>query len=171
MHVRSLTVAVLTALLLAACGGSEQGADSTDAAAGDAVTGDTHGVEVGGELGSKPTITVPSGEPPEELVVVDLVEGEGEEVAAGATVTIHYAGVSWLNGGEEFDASWNGGQPATFPLGQLIPGWQEGIPGMKPGGRRLLIIPPEQAYGPSGRPPAIAPNDTLVFVIDMLEAA
>ncbi len=152
--------------------GSGEDADA-DADADDdtvaAVSTDAAGVEVTGELDAKPAITLPGGEPPSDLIVVDLVEGDGEEVPAGATVTTHYVGVSWTNDGEEFDSSWDRGQPATFPLSGVIAGWTEGIPGMKVGGRRLLVIPPDQAYGASAPSPAIAANDTLVFVIDLVE--
>ena len=146
-------------------GTSDDAAEDTAAA----VSTDAHGVEVTGDLDAKPAITLPDGEPPTELVVVDLVEGDGEEVPAGATVTTHYVGVSWTNDGAEFDSSWDRGEPATFPLSGVIAGWTDGIPGMKVGGRRMLIIPPDQAYGASAPSPAIAANDTLVFVIDMVE--
>jgi peptidylprolyl isomerase len=113
----------------------------------------------------KPDIEVPDGDPPKELEIDDLEEGGGAEAEEGATVTIDYAGVSWSTG-EEFDSSFEGPQPATFPLGNLIPCWQEGIPGMKEGGRRRLTCPPDLAYGEQGRP-GIAPNETLIFVIDL----
>lgn len=129
------------------------------------------GVAVGGEAGSKPTITLPDGPPPQDLLVVDLVEGDGVQVPAGATVTTHYVGVSWKNEGTQFDASWDRGTPIQFPLAGVIRGWTDGIPGMRVGGRRLLVIPPEQGYGAQSPTPAIAPNDTLVFVIDMIDAA
>ena len=118
---------------------------------------------------TKPQIVVPSGNPPKELEIKDIEVGTGAEAKQGGTVTIHYVGVSWSTE-KEFDSSWETGEPATFPLGQLIPGWQEGIPGMKEGGRRQLTIPPELAYGAQGRP-GIAPNETLIFVIDLFEAA
>jgi peptidylprolyl isomerase len=144
--------------------------DDADETRGDTVTDQASGVTVEGAVDSKPAITLPGGEPPAELIVVDLVEGDGEEVPPGATVTTHYAGVSWLNDGEEFDASWNRGAPLEFPLSGVIQGWTEGIPGMRVGGRRLLVIPPELGYGPQAPPgAAIAPNDTLVFVIDLVD--
>jgi peptidylprolyl isomerase len=118
---------------------------------------------------TKPEIKVPDGDPPCELVIQDIHEGEGDEVPEGASVTIKYVGVSWSTG-EEFDSSWP--DDITFPLGNLIPGWQQGIPGMKEGGRRQLIIPPELAYGPNPDPRSgIAPNETLIFVIDLIEVA
>lgn len=88
---------------------------------------------------------------------------------SGAMVTVHYVGVSYSTG-EEFDASWNSGQPFPFVLGQalVIPGWEQGVVGMRVGGSRQLVIPPDLAYGPAGRPPVIAPNETLIFVIDLL---
>ena len=90
---------------------------------------------------SKPEIPKPDGDPPKELVIEDIDEGTGAEAEEGATVTIQYVGVSWTTG-EEFDSSWESPTPATFPLGNLIQGWQQGIPGMKEGGRRRLVIPP-----------------------------
>ena len=116
-----------------------------------------------------PKVEVPEGAPPCDLVTQDVVEGDGKKAKEGATVTIQYTGVSWSTG-EEFDSSWSRGEPATFPLGNLIPGWQEGIPGMKEGGRRVLFIPPDLGYGDQGSPPAIAGGETLIFVIDMIDA-
>lgn len=118
---------------------------------------------------SKPTVEVPGGEPPSELVTEDVVEGTGAEAKAGDIVTVNYVGVSWSTQ-EEFDSSWGTGQAATFPLDQVIPGWQQGIPGMKEGGRRRLVIPPDLAYGANPPPGSgIAPNETLVFVVDLVK--
>jgi peptidylprolyl isomerase len=121
-------------------------------------------------LERKPTIGQPEGEPPAELVVRDVVRGEGRTARAGDTVTVQYVGVAWSTG-EQFDASWDAGQPFTFPLGaqQVIPGWDQGVAGMRVGGRRELVIPPDLAYGPAGSPPAIGPNETLVFAVDLVE--
>lgn len=119
--------------------------------------------------GSKPSVEVPGGEPPGELVTEDIVEGKGTEAKAGDVVTVHYVGVSWSTQ-EEFDSSWGTGQAATFPLDGVIPGWQQGIPGMKEGGRRRLVIPPDLAYGANPPPGSgIAPNETLVFVVDLVK--
>ena len=128
---------------------------------------DATDIDVTGEVGRIPSITLPDGPPPEGLELVDLVEGDGEEAPEGGTVTVHYSGVSWTNGGAGFDSSF-GRQPLTFPLAGVIAGWQQGIPGMKVGGRRLLVIPPELGYGSNSPTPAIAANDTLVFVVDLL---
>ena len=128
-----------------------------------------HGVTVGGAPDEKPAIQLPDGAPPAGLQSLDLTVGDGAEVPARATVTVHYVGVSWTNGGAEFDASWDRGETISFGLNQVISGWTEGIPGMKVGGRRLLIIPPDMGYGASSPTPAIAPNDTLVFVVDLVD--
>lgn len=174
---RSRAAAILAALsliFLAACGGSasDEAADgATDTASSgeeNTVSQDTAGVEVSGAADAKPEITIPDSEPPAELVIADLSEGDGEEVEAGASVTTHYVGVSWSTK-EQFDSSWDRGEPITFPLSGVITGWQEGIPGMKVGGRRLLVIPPDMAYGDNPPPGApIKPGETLVFVIDLV---
>lgn len=115
---------------------------------------------------TKPEIDAPDGPAPEDLQIVDLVVGDGAEATAGATVDVHYLGVEYETG-EEFDASWNRGESINFPLGALIAGWQEGIPGMKVGGRRMLICPPHMAYGPAGGGHHLS-GKTLIFVIDLL---
>ena len=115
---------------------------------------------------TKPDIPAQSGEPPADLDILDIVVGEGAEAKDGDTVEVHYVGVEFRSG-QEFDASWNRGQTIEFPLRGLIQGWQEGIPGMKVGGRRQLTIPPEKAYGPAGGGHQLS-GQTLVFVIDLL---
>lgn len=118
---------------------------------------------------TKPDVQIPAGAPPCDLVIQDIKPGTGAEAQDGATVTVHYVGVSWSTG-EQFDASWDRGEPATFPLSNVIQGWQEGIPGMTEGGRRRLIVPPDLAYGAQPPPGSgIAPNETLVFVVDLVE--
>jgi peptidylprolyl isomerase len=122
---------------------------------------------VGTDTKTKPKIPKPSGSPPKQLTVVDIVKGKGAAAKSGDQITVDYAGDSWSNG-QEFDASWNRHQ--TFPLtlgqGQVIQGWDQGLVGIKPGGRRMLVIPPGLGYGASGSPPKIKANETLVFVID-----
>ena len=113
----------------------------------------------------KPEVDVIGGDAPTELVITDLVVGEGAEATPGATVNVHYLGVDFETG-EQFDASWDRGEPIEFPLRGLIAGWQEGIPGMKVGGRRQLVIPPALAYGETGSHRLA--GRTLVFVIDLL---
>ncbi|MGV9710924.1 FKBP-type peptidyl-prolyl cis-trans isomerase [Gordonia sp. NPDC003424] len=114
----------------------------------------------------KPEVEFPEGPAPTELQVTDLVVGEGAEALRGGVVDVHYVGVEY-DTGEEFDSSWDRGQSANFPLNRLIPGWQEGIPGMKVGGRRQLTVPPQLAYGPAGAGHRLS-GKTLVFVIDLL---
>ena len=119
-------------------------------------------------MADKPQVTVPDQDPPKQLVVEDVVEGYGDEAKRGQSVQVHYVGVAWSTG-QQFDASWDRHQP--FPLklgaGAVIPGWDQGLVGMKVGGRRELVIPPQLAYGPQGQPPAIGPSETLVFIIDL----
>jgi peptidylprolyl isomerase len=119
----------------------------------------------------RPEIDFPEGEPPTALLVTDEILGEGPEASSGATVTAHYVGVAFSTG-EEFDASWNRGEPLSFRLGagQVIPGWDQGISGMRVGGRRRLVIPPSLGYGERGAGAAIGPNETLIFVVDLVDA-
>ncbi len=117
----------------------------------------------------KPDVTIPDEPAPSELVSEDLEVGDGVEATAGSSVTVHYVGVSWSTG-QQFDASWDRAQPFAFGLGQgqVISGWDEGVQGMKVGGRRRLTIPPHLGYGAAGAGGVIAPNETLVFVVDLL---
>ena len=118
------------------------------------------------DLNSKPELDFPEGPAPEQLDTVDIVVGDGAEATPGATVDVHYLGVEY-DTGEEFDSSWNRGQSINFPLGSLIAGWQQGIPGMKVGGRRKLTVPAHLAYGPAGSGHRLS-GKTLIFVIDLL---
>jgi peptidylprolyl isomerase len=117
----------------------------------------------------RPTIAKPEGDIPFELVVEDLVVGEGEEATKGKRLSVHYVGVAFSSG-DEFDASWNRGRPFEFKLGkgQVIPGWDRGVEGMRVGGRRKLTIPSALAYGARGAGVAIKPHEPLVFVVDLL---
>jgi peptidylprolyl isomerase len=118
---------------------------------------------------SKPEITIPDGPPPADLLVEDLTVGDGAEAVAGTTCTMQYVGHSWSTG-KQFDASWDRGEPFTFGLGAglVIAGWDQGVAGMRVGGRRQLTIPPHLGYGARGAGGAIKPNETLVFVVDLL---
>ena len=150
---------------------------STTAAAAGAPSGGVSGIakipsgeaSPAGTFGKRPTVTVPSGTPPAQLQASDLIVGTGATATAGQTVTVQYDGYSWTTK-KEFDASWNRSQPFSFPLGQgqVIQGWDQGVVGMKVGGRRELIIPPNLAYGSQSPTPAIASNDTLIFVVDLV---
>ncbi|HUW77310.1 MAG TPA: FKBP-type peptidyl-prolyl cis-trans isomerase [Candidatus Nanopelagicaceae bacterium] len=115
----------------------------------------------------KPEIEFPDFPAPADLVLEDIVIGVGDEATADSTVTVHYVGVAYSTG-EEFDSSWARNEPITFGLSQVIAGWQQGIPGMKIGGRRKLVIPPHLGYGDRGAGSAIKPGETLIFVVDLL---
>jgi peptidylprolyl isomerase len=122
-----------------------------------------------GPLATEPKVTVPTGAAPTKLEVKDIITGVGPVAKAGQIVTVNYVGVLF-KGGKEFDASWKRSEPFSFTLGksQVIPGWDQGVAGMKVGGRRELVIPSALAYGAKGSPPSIPPNAPLVFVVDLL---
>jgi peptidylprolyl isomerase len=120
-------------------------------------------------MGEAPTIGAPSGTPPTTLESKDIVVGTGAEVSSTSTITFHYTLMTWSNGAL-IESSWNSGTPATYPLAELIVGWQQGIPGMKVGGRRLLVVPPDLGYGAQGSGP-VGPNETLVFVMDIVSVS
>jgi len=173
VKVRALLAALAAAALLgfAGCGDDDDSGDSGSATtATDTAPEPTPPPETSADTTKKPKVEVPEGEPPAGLQIKDIKEGDGATAKAGDTVTVQYVGVSYSTG-KQFDASWDSGQPFTFPLGagQVIPGWDQGVAGMKVGGRRELTIPPELGYGEAGSPPDIAPNETLIFVIDLLD--
>lgn len=165
MKTPMLTIVACLALAVAGCGDDDSTTESTQ-------TSGSAAVESSGDASdrSKPQVTVRDGAPPKNLEETDLIEGTGAEAKSGDKVTVQYVGVGYKSG-KEFDASWNRGEPFSFTLGanEVIPGWDQGVEGMKVGGQRELLIPPELAYGEAGAPPAIGPNETLVFVIDLLE--
>jgi peptidylprolyl isomerase len=171
---------VAAAVLMAGCGsssssstigvGEENKADEALAkSSASAATSSTATTPTSGALSKEPTVTPPSGPAPTKLVIKELIPGTGAEAKAGETVTVNYVGVLY-KGGKEFDASWKRKEPFTFTLGrgQVIPGWDQGVAGMKVGGRRLLIIPSPLAYGAKGSPPTIPANAALIFVVDLL---
>ena len=118
----------------------------------------------------KPVVTIPAGEPPTDLIIEDDEVGDGAEAVPGSEVSVHYVGVAWSTQ-EQFDASWDRMEPFRFGLGagQVIQGWDQGVVGMRVGGRRTLTIPPEMGYGKRGAGGVIAPGETLVFVVDLLD--
>jgi len=119
--------------------------------------------------GEAPTIGAPVGDAPKTLVIKDIIVGKGAVALPTSTMTVHYTLMTWSNGAL-IESSWNSGSPATFPLANVIVGWQQGIPGMKVGGRRLLVIPSDLGYGAQGGGP-IGPNETLIFVVDAIGVA
>jgi peptidylprolyl isomerase len=173
--------AVAVAALLAGCGSSGStssitvGSESPPPASLTQATGTSTGTSTAaatptsGPLSTQPKVTPPTGAAPTTLVTKDLIVGTGPEAKAGQTVTVNYVGVLY-HGGKEFDASWKRSEPFSFELGagKVIKGWDQGVAGMKVGGRRELIIPSELAYGAQGSPPNIPPNAPLIFVVDLL---
>jgi peptidylprolyl isomerase len=170
---------LITALLLAGClgGGVVACGSDDDSSSGDTTTvsgpqRSAKDVDVGDATNTKakPSVGVPDGKPPKKLEQVDLVDGTGAALKSGDKLKANYVGLAWSTG-QEFDASWDRGDTIDLTLGKgdVIPGWDRGLVGMKKGGRRLLVIPPDQAYGEQGQQPTIGPNETLVFVVDAVK--
>jgi peptidylprolyl isomerase len=168
---RHLIPALLCASLLAACSSSRSsssGASSTPSTSGESSSsGSLPAVAHATEMHVEPVISAGTPPPPTTLLTKDLVVGTGATAVATDTVEIQYVGANYATG-KNFDSSWQRGQPATFPLNQVIPGFSQGIVGMKVGGRREMVIPPSLGYGTAGSPPAVGANETLVFVVDLL---
>jgi peptidylprolyl isomerase len=165
-----ILIALVALLAVAGCGGSsDSSSESTAATTTGSSTSETSGSESSVVGKTKPKVTVPNGAPPKQLQVKEVEAGTGAEAKKGDTVSVQYVGVGYESE-EEFDSSWSRNEPFPFQLGagMVIPGWERGVEGMKVGGRRELIIPPELAYGEAGSPPAIGPSETLIFVIDLL---
>jgi peptidylprolyl isomerase len=166
-----------TGALLAGCGSSGSGSTITignqntkdQALAKAGAAAPTATTPASGPLSTEPKVTPPAGAPPTKLVIRNLITGTGSEAKTGQTLAVNYVGALFY-GGKVFDASWKRHEPFTFTLGkgQVIQGWEQGVPGMKVGGRRELIVPANLAYGAKGSPPLIPPNAPLVFVIDLL---
>ena len=158
-----LLAAFLCAALAASGCGSSSSTESSES------TGSTSAEPASTAEKTKPKVTVPKGAPPKKLVIKEIEKGSGATAKSGDEVTVQYVGVDYKNG-KEFDSSLSRNEPFSFNLGagEVIPGWDQGIAGMKVGGRRELIIPPNLAYGSAGAPPSIGPNETLIFVIDLV---
>jgi peptidylprolyl isomerase len=168
---RLLPCLMLLLVLLAACGddnGDDSSAQSSEPTAKTTEEPSPSALRKAlKDTSTKPVIPKPTGSPPRKLVKEDIVKGKGPAAKPGDTLTVNYVGVAFSTG-KEFDASWDRGQPFAVQLGagQVIKGWDRGLVGMRKGGRRILTVPPELGYGSEGYPPAIAPNETLVFVVD-----
>ena len=149
---------LLTLATLTGCGDKSVSTDAT-----------ATNPSVSGAAGAKPILGAPQGQAPKTLVTNDIIVGTGKEVVASSTLTVHYTLMAWSTG-QVVESSWDGGSPAEFPLSGVIAGWQQGMPGMKEGGRRLLVIPAELGYGAAGGGP-IGPNETLIFVVDVISVS
>ena len=162
-------LALLAAIALAACGSDDdKPAAKTTKAQDTEEPSPSQQREALEDTSSRPHIPKPTGSPPRRLAKEDIVKGKGAPAKTGDLLTVQYVGVTFSTG-EEFDASWDRGQPFQFTLGgRVIEGWNRGLVGMRKGGRRMLTIPPELAYGTGGSPPLIGPNETLVFVVDLI---
>jgi peptidylprolyl isomerase len=158
----------LALVALAALGAADMNsADSPSNSEAIPATSSTNGLlpTVSANAGEVPTVSAPTGAAPTELTTQDIIVGTGAEVLPTSTLTVHYYLMTWSDG-KVIETSWIG-QPATFPLAQVVEGWQKGLPGAKVGGRRLLVLPPEMGYGAAGSGP-IGPNETLIFVVDII---
>jgi FKBP-type peptidyl-prolyl cis-trans isomerase len=164
-------VVLLAIFALLTRGNSDSGADTTAAVPTTTTAAPTTTValSIPTAIATKPTVSVPAGPPLKTLQTKDLIVGTGPEVTAGSNVVVNYVGVSWSTK-EEFDSSWGRAPFTVENVGQaaVIPGWNEGLVGMKQGGRRQLVIPPDKAYGEAGQGAKIGPNETLVFVVDAI---
>jgi peptidylprolyl isomerase len=171
MKLPALILALCAALAIAVggCGSDDSSTGSTETSTAASTESSTTAEKAKSAEKTKPKVTVPKGAPPKKLEIKEIEKGTGATAKAGDEVTVQYVGVGYESG-KEFDSSWSRNEPFAFGLGagQVIPGWDQGVEGMKVGGRRELIIPPELAYGEAGSPPAIGPNETLIFVIDLL---
>jgi peptidylprolyl isomerase len=168
----AICIAAVAATALAACGSSKAPGVELAPSGGSTQASVPTTPKPPPALSTKPVVTVPKNCSNKQLVSKDLITGTGQTAQAGQTVTVNYVGVLCKTG-KEFDSSWQRNQPFTTALttGSVIPGWVQGIPGMRVGGRRELIIPPNLAYGKTGSPPTIPPNSTLVFVVDLISVA
>jgi peptidylprolyl isomerase len=165
----ALIATVLIAIAAAGCGSSDKKSDTSASASTTDTSQSTAAAPATAKPRPKPKVKVPGGKPPKKLVIKDLIPGTGPAAKAGDAITVNYIGVNF-KGGAMFDNSYDRGQAFPFQLGggKVIPGWDQGLVGMKVGGRRQITIPPSLAYGPQGQPPTIKPNETLVFVVDLL---
>ena len=159
------SILALALIALASLGVVGMNSSDTPSTSSSAASADGSLPTVSANAGEVPQVGAPSGTPPSQLTTKDIIVGTGAEVLPTSTLTVHYYLMAWSTG-KVVESSWVG-QPATFPLAQVVEGWQKGLPGAKVGGRRLLVLPPEMGYGAAGAGP-IGPNETLIFVVDIL---
>ncbi|HXS32479.1 MAG TPA: FKBP-type peptidyl-prolyl cis-trans isomerase [Solirubrobacterales bacterium] len=168
-----LALCLALAIAVAGCGSSsdDSSSGSSDStASSDSTSSGNSGNSSITDMSKKPVVTVPKGVSPDKFAYKDIVEGSGAVAKSGDKVTVQYVGVGF-DTEKEFDSSWSRNEPFPFTLGsgEVIKGWDQGVEGMKVGGRRELILPADLAYGSAGSPPSIGPNETLIFVVDLLE--
>ena len=170
MKARLAALIAMSSVLLTGCGDQELNSSADKVPPVTTNQGDLPNLPtVTTNQGEAPTIGAPTGDAPKTLVIKDIIVGKGAVALPTSTMTVHYTLMTWSNGAL-IESSWNSGSPATFPLANVIVGWQQGIPGMKVGGRRLLVIPSDLGYGAQGGGP-IGPNETLIFVVDAIGVA
>jgi peptidylprolyl isomerase len=165
-----LALCLALALAVGGCGGGSSDSSSSSTESGKSSESSESSESSNTDLSKKPVITVPKGVSPKKFAYKEIVEGTGPVAKSGDKVTVQYVGVGF-DTEKEFDSSWSRNEPFSFTLGagEVIKGWDKGVEGMKVGGRRELLLPGSLAYGPAGSPPKIGPNETLIFVIDLLK--
>jgi peptidylprolyl isomerase len=170
----ALALATLAVLGLSACGHNQFGPEPPPAGTPSATVKPTDPgpikitVQNANDINKRPSVRVNTGSLPNQLQTTDLIPGTGREAKPTDTVTVQYVAVI-ARTGQEFDASWDKGQPATFALDNVVPGFRNGVAGMKEGGRRQILIPPDQGYGPEGFGSLIGPNEHLIFIVDLIK--
>ena len=170
MKVRLAALIAMSSVLLTGCGDQELNSSADKVPPVTTNQGDLPNLPtVTTNQGEAPTIGAPTGDAPKTLVIKDIIVGKGAVALPTSTMTVHYTLMAWSTG-QVVESSWDSGSPAEFPLSGVILGWQQGIPGMKEGGRRLLVIPAELGYGAAGGGP-IGPNETLIFVVDVIKVS
>ena len=165
-----LSLCLALAIAVGGCGGGGSDSSSESTGSSDSTSSGESAETASTDLSKKPKVTVPSGVSPNKFAFLEIVEGDGPVAKSGDKVTVQYVGVGFETE-KEFDSSWSRNEPFSFTLGagEVIKGWDKGVEGMKVGGRRELLIPGNLAYGAAGSPPSIGPNETLIFVIDLLK--